>query len=266
MSAYTCLYTYMQLETEHNHSPHAHDGYKIWFCKIISRFDPKNHIDWSTTCASELCSVLKVDATSSLVPRMKCTLTNPHQGSLLFKASSNPREREHKEKAATIASSCIILRIHNFFWATASMFSVSRACQSTELWQTSLQNVFLIDILGHYSNTNCEVSHSHRQQRPELILSATEAAPHLPKSSRSITDPPWTPFKHSANATLTASQNTECMRPDATPRSCFCNSIKWTTVHHTAQGANGQLLQHTSKDAVTRNSSCTKLRQTERTQ
>lgn len=120
---------------------------------------------------------------------MKCTLTNPHQGSFLFKASSNPREREHKEKAATIASSCIILRIHNFFWATASMFSVSRACQSTELWQTSLQNVFLIDILGHYSNTNCEVSHSHRQQCPELILSATEAAPHLPTSSRSINRP-----------------------------------------------------------------------------
>lgn len=46
---------------------------------------------------------------------MKRTPTNPHQGSFLFKALSNPREMEHiKERADTIATSCIILRIHNF--------------------------------------------------------------------------------------------------------------------------------------------------------
>lgn len=87
-------------------------GTKSDFAKSLSRFDPKTQIGAPPV---ELCSILKVDATSSLVPKMKRTPTNPHQGSFLFKALSNPREMEHiKERADTIATSCIILRIHNF--------------------------------------------------------------------------------------------------------------------------------------------------------
>lgn len=126
------------------------------------------------------------------------------------------------------------------FWVMASLFSESRACtQSKELWQISLQNVFLIGIFGHCSNTNCEISHSHRQQHPELLLAAREAAPHFPRSSRSITDPPWT---HHSNTEQTPHWQLSktlnvCDQMWLPAAVSFCNSIKWTTVHHTARGA-----------------------------